>query len=97
MGTEIWKRSPDPDVPATLVNALPASVTRNRRPWRIATHLTRSADGRRFNIDAQIGNEWIVGDIGLNADEPLRIWQKFDRCYNHGQFSPTDPDLMLIA
>ncbi len=62
-----------------------------------ATHLTRSTDGRRFNIDAQIGNEWIVGDIGLDANEPLQIWQTFDRCYNHAQLSPTDPDLMLIA
>lgn len=24
------------------------------------------------------------------------IWREFDRCYNHGQFSPADPDLQLI-
>ena len=96
-GLEIWKRRPEADALAVLVNTIPAEVAKNRRPLRIATHLTRSADGRRFNIDAQLGNEWIVGDIGLTAEEPLRIWQQFDRCYNHGQFSPTDPALMLIA
>jgi len=96
-GLEIWKRSPEPSRPAVLVNTIPGEVAKKRRPLRIATHLTRSADGRRLNIDAQIGNEWIIGDIGLTADEPLRVWQTFDRCYNHAQFSPTDPDLMLIA
>jgi hypothetical protein len=28
---------------------------------------------------------------------PFELWQEFDRCYNHGRFSPPDPDLMLIA
>jgi len=96
-GLQIWKRSPATEATAILVNTIPPEIALNRRPLRIATHLTRSADGKHFNIDTQIGNEWFVGDIGVDATQPLQIWQRFDRCYNHAQFSPTDPDLLLIA
>lgn len=96
-GLDIWSRSPDPSQPARLINSFPANLAKNRRALRIATHLTFNADKTRFNIDAQIGNEWFAGDIGLTADLPFRLWQTFDRCYNHAQMSPTDPDLMLIA
>jgi hypothetical protein len=96
-GLELWKRGPRPGDEALKVNAFDAKVACHRRPLRIATHLTRSADGKRFNIDAEIGNEWIVGDIGTDSRKPLRIWQRFSRCHNHAQFSPTEPDTMLLA
>jgi hypothetical protein len=100
-GLEIWSRGPRPSDTARLINTFPADLAKNRRPLRIATHLTFSADKTRFNFDAQIGNEWFAGDIGSGIgpvpDLPARLWQTFDRCYNHAQMSPTDPDLMLIA
>jgi hypothetical protein len=37
-----------------------------------------------------------VGEIPIDGT-PVRVWQKFNRCHNHGQFNPTDPDLQLIA
>jgi hypothetical protein len=95
-GLEIWKRSPYPAQAAQLVTAFPAELANNRRPYRLATHLTFSADRQKLNIDAQIGNEWFVGAVPLDGG-PLEIWQRFEQCYNHGQFSPTDPDLQLIA
>jgi hypothetical protein len=95
-GCEVWKRGPRADDEARLVGTFPAELARNRRPHRLATHLTFSADGRSLAIDAQIGTEWFVGEMPLDGS-PFRLWQRFDRCYNHCQFSPTDPDTMLLA
>jgi hypothetical protein len=79
------------------IGCFPPELARHRRPLRIATHLSRSADGRAFAIDAQIGNEWFAGDLALDGTGAFRLWQKFDLCHNHAQFSPTDPNLLLIA
>jgi len=95
IGSEIWKRGPLASQTAQLVNHLPAEIVRNRRPWRIATHLTFSADRKSLNLDAEIGRQWFVGHVPLDGSEVI-VWQEFDRAYNHGQFSPVDPDLQLI-
>lgn len=93
---EIWKRSPIPNSPAKLVNRFPSHVAHHRHIACLATHLTFSADRSSLNIDAQIGREWYIGHAPLNGD-PVVIWKKFDRMFHHTQFSPTDPDLQLIA
>jgi hypothetical protein len=95
-GLEIWRRGPKPEDRPERVNAFPSDFARNRPAERIATHLSRSADGKAFAVDARFGNEWFVGEAPLDGS-PVRIWQTFDRCHNHAQFSPTDPDLMLLA
>jgi hypothetical protein len=95
-GLEIWKRGPLANDVAERVGVFPAELAHNRRPLRLATHLSRSADKKSFAIDAQVGSEWFVGDLPLDGSG-FRLWQTLDRCYNHAQFSPTDPDLMLIA
>lgn len=95
-GLEIWKRGPHAaDVPVKI-GQFPADIANNRRPRRIATHLTRSADGKSFAIDAEFSPDWYIGDVPVDGS-PARIWQKLDRCYNHAQFSPTDPDLILAS
>lgn len=94
-GPEIWKRGPLASQSAQLVNRLPAQIVRNRRPWRVATHFTFSADRKSLNFDAEIGRQWFVGHVPLDGSAVV-VWQEFDRAYNHGQFSPTDPDLQLI-
>lgn len=95
-GQEIWRRGPKQSMRAQLVNRFPDDLARGRRPYRITTHLTFCADGTSLNIDAQIGRDWYVGDAPMDGT-PVRIWQHFTRCYNHGQFSPVDRDLQLIA
>ena len=95
-GLGVWKRGPKVEDKAERVGLFPAEFARRRRPLRLATHLSRSADRKSFAIDAQIGTEWFVGDLPLDGGE-FRLWQKFDLCHNHAQFSPIDPDLMLIA
>lgn len=96
-GLDLWKRGPRPDDQPVLVNSFPKELANNRRPLRIATHLTPSADRHSFAIDALIGNDCFIGDLPLDGTRPFSLWQKTGRCHNHAQFSPTDPDLMLIA
>jgi hypothetical protein len=55
-----------------------------------------SADGRSLSMDAAIGSKWYVGSARLDGSMG-EIWQEMDCCHNHAQFSPTDPDLMLLA
>ncbi len=95
-GTEIWKRGPGRYDLCQLINALPRELVNNRRPWRLATHLTLSADRKFLNIDATLGNETHIGAAPLDG-KPMEIWQTLHAGFNHGQFSPTDPDLQLVA
>jgi len=92
----VHRRGPLPDATVERVNGLPESLHRNRYGKRLATHLTRSADGREFFIDAHLGREWCLGSLPVDGG-PFQVWQTLDRCYNHAQFSPTDPDLALVA
>lgn len=95
-GLEIWKRSPAPDAQPEFVNRFPAELARNRRPWRLATHMTFSADRQALNLDVEVGTEWFVGHAPLDGS-PFELWQRLDRCYNHAQFNPVDSTLQLIA
>lgn len=94
-GVEIWKRGPLAADTPSLVNRFPQSLALNRRPWRLATHLTFSADRKSLNIDAEVGRQFFVGHAPLDGGDVV-VWQELDRAYNHGQFSPVDPDLQLI-
>lgn len=94
--TGIWKRGPEEAGMPELVNRFSAGFVNRRQVSRYATHLTLSADGKAFNIDATVGNDWYVGRAPLDGGG-IEIWQQMDQQYNHGQFSPADPGLMLIA
>ncbi|MFW5803113.1 MAG: hypothetical protein ACOCWJ_04270 [Verrucomicrobiota bacterium] len=92
----VWRRGPQPDAPVELVNAIPEEVLGNRRISRMATHLTRSVDGRELFVDFGMGLQWIFGSLPLDGKD-FQLWHRFDRLYNHAQFSPADPDLVLFA
>ncbi len=92
----LYGRSPDPNTPARLINSLPESIHQHRYGKRLATHLTLSANRKEFLIDAHLGREWCIGSLPLDGTD-FQLWKTFDRCYNHAQFSPTDPDFALIA
>lgn len=94
---EIWKRGPLEKDKAERVYQFPKDLIANRTPTSLATHLTRSANKKTFSIDARFGREWIVGDVLIDGNGEFSLWQSFDKCHTHAQFSPTDPDLMLIA
>jgi hypothetical protein len=92
----IFCRSPEPNSPARLVNSLPKEIHKGRYGKRLATHLTTSTNRKELFIDAHLGNEWLIGTLPMDGGE-FQTWQTFERCFNHAQINPNDPDLALIA
>jgi hypothetical protein len=95
-GAGLWTRSPDPASESRCVNSLPDALVRSRKVSRMSTHLTRSADGKAFFIDAAFGLQWVMGSLPVDGGD-FELWHRFDRNYNHAQFSPTDLDMVLFA
>ena len=62
----------------------------------LTTHLTLSADGEYFLLDGEIGHHWFVA-LGSRRGGSVKVLREFGRRYNHGQFSPVDPKLFLLA
>jgi len=92
----IWCRGPHESETVQLVNSLPEDIVRHRIIHRLATHLSRSVDGKEFFVDAALGLQWVLGTLPLDGGD-FQMWQRLDRNYNHAQFSPNDPDLVLFA
>jgi hypothetical protein len=92
----VYRRGPGADDEAVVVNAIPEQLHRMRLGERLATHLTLSANGRELFLDASFGREWVCGSLPVDGGD-FEIWQTFDRCYNHAQLHPSDPDLVLLA
>jgi hypothetical protein len=95
-GDSLWRRGPQPNDCAELIGSIPADLIGNRHVERFATHLTRSADGREFFVDAAFGLQVVFGSMSVE-NGAYAFWHRFDRNHNHAQFSPTDPDLVLFA
>ena len=95
-GTAIWRRPPDPEAGSVFVNRMPGELIGARPFRRLATHLTLSADRRRFFVDSQFGLQWRMGTLPLDGG-PYEDWARLGRNYNHAQFSPTNPDLALFS
>lgn len=92
----VWKRGPLVEDATVHVANFPPPELGATSAARTATHFTLSADGRELNIDAQVGNRFFVGSLPLDG-RPFELWQEMERLYDHGQFHPTDPDLMLVT
>lgn len=93
----LMRCGPTPAAEVEVLNRFPGEVIDGRRTRRIATHLTLTADRRALVVDAEIaGAEWHVGLMPLDGG-PVELWRRFDRCYNHAQASPVDPDRILLA
>ena len=94
-GLELWRRGPREADRPERVNVFPEELAARRKPQYLASHLTLSADGKAFAADARFPREWLIGELPLDGS-PFRLWQRFDRCHNHAQFNPVDPNLILI-
>ncbi len=92
----VWRRGPQADAPVEPINAIPDELIGGRKVSRAATHLTRSADGREFFVDFGLELQWLFGSLPVDGGD-FQLWHRFDRLYNHAQFSPTDPDAVLFA
>jgi hypothetical protein len=95
-GASVWRRGPGDDDPVVPVNTVPEEVIAGRHLTRLATHLTISADGREFLIDAIAGRESLIGSLPLDGGD-FQLWGRHERFYDHGQFCPSDPDLAMVA
>lgn len=95
-GAAVWRRGPHADEGPEPINQLPPEILGGREVSKLASHLTRSADGTEFFIDAKVGLAHIFGSLPLDGG-PFETWWRFDRHHNHAQFSPTDPDTVLFA
>ena len=96
MDTSVWRRGPRPQDKAELIGSVPPELVGARFADRIATHLTPSADGKEFFVDTSVGLQSIFGSINVKTGA-FEHWHTFNRNFNHVQFSPTDPDLILFA
>jgi hypothetical protein len=94
LGTNVWRQPiiGEPEIVCTLG----ADYIAGRQVGRLATHLTRSADGQHLLLDGQVGNHWFVGTGDMRTGE-VRIIKEFAANHNHAQFSPIDPDIFFIA
>lgn len=92
----IYARGPQPGDQVRRINAVPDELLGARPVLRETTHLTRSADGREFFVDVQAGLNILFGSLPVDGG-PFRLWHRFDRLFNHAQFSPLDPDLVLFS
>lgn len=95
-GTTVWRRGPQAEDAPVYVNQLPAAIVGGRDVPSLASHLTVSADGKAFFINAKVGLGYIFGSLPLDGGD-FQPWWRFDRHHNHAQFSPTDPDTVLFA
>ena len=92
----IYRRGPLAKDEPRLVGSLPEEITAGRKVNHIATHLTRSCDGKELFLDACVDLQYIFGSLKI-ADGAYEFWHRFDRNHNHAQFSPTNPDQVLFA
>lgn len=92
----VWRRGPQPDAPVEWVNAVPDELIGGRHVLSTATHLTLSADGKAFFIDIGLELQWLFGSLPVDGSD-FQLWHRFDRLYNHAQYSPADPDVVLFA
>ena len=95
-GTGVFRREPLARSRPRFLGALPHEMTRNRFVRRIATQLSLSADGRYAFLDSQVGQRCVMGTLELAT---RRYEPRFSspHVFNHAQFSPADPELVLLA
>lgn len=80
----------------TEIARLPPEWVGHRHLFAVSSNLTRSADGRHLVLDSHIGNRWLISllELATGRVTPLR-W--FHHCHHHAQFSPVDPELILLG
>lgn len=93
-GPSVWRISVDKEI--TRICTLSEEYIDHRHLFRLASHLTVSADGKYFLLDGEVGNQWFVA-VGDRRSGEVKVLHEFGRRYEHGQFSPVDPDLFLLA
>ena len=95
-GTDLWTCGPQAGAEPRKINSFPKELAKRRTPQRMATHPNFFAGKKAINIDAVFGEEMFLGEMPLD-DGPVRVWQKFNKFFDHALTSPTEPDVMMFA
>ena len=95
-GPDLWTCGPEANAEPRKLNTFPAELAGRRAPQRMATHPNFTVDRKAVNIDAIFGDDMFLGDMPLDGS-PARVWQTFNRFYDHALTSPRDPDVMMFA
>lgn len=66
-----------------------------RTPERLMTHASISCDGKNIILDMVLAGKVYIAVGNLETGE-VNIIHKFEREYDHAQFSPIDPNLILL-
>lgn len=90
VGGALRRRGPDPGAAVETIGGLDADVT------CLSARPTRSADGGRLSVDYALDGRWHAGAMELETGR-VDVWQSFDAPHGHAQFSPSDPDLLLVT
>jgi hypothetical protein len=94
--TGVWRRGPQPEDTPAFCGGLPIEMTKKRLVRRLATQVSINADGSRAFLDSRIGPHCFLGTVELASQGYTPRFSSWLNL-NHAQFSPTDPDLVLLA
>lgn len=75
--------------------SLDENIVRNRIPNRVFTHASVSCDGKKVALDSFIADATYMSVGDMETGETTLI-TKMGGIYNHAQFSPVDPNLILL-
>ena len=92
-GPAVYRITVDGEI--TKILELDPEFVNYRYVERMFTHASVSCDKKKIALDMQIAEIWYVGWGDLETGK-VTVLEAAGRCYNHGQFSPTDPNLMLV-
>lgn len=85
----------DTEGTVTPLITMDPGFVKHRPIERLFTHASVSCDGRYLVMDTRISDKYYLCLGDLETGE-VKVINNFGRCYNHGLFSPTKPDIMLV-
>jgi len=94
-GPAIYFQDANGKEPEKIVE-IPPDVIKHRQLTGIASHLLKNANGTRFALTGRLGAKWFVGYADIERKK-IKFLHWFDRCYDHEQYSPRDPHLILFT
>ena len=94
----LYKRSPDPDVPVEIVQPLPPELSDGHSAILMypCCHLTFSPDKKQVFLDAINSRSFVVGTMELETGR-FTEWCRPEYYRNHGQYNPVYPGVALTA
>lgn len=92
-GSSVYKVDIDGNIEELLT--LSNDITRGRSVYKLFTHATLSCDKKLLAMDIMIADKTYMAFGNLETKE-IDIVAKMGGNYNHAQFSPVDPDLIIV-